>query len=624
MATRTRAIGVRTVRPRLLALTLAVALTVAILPLPSAGAATGSGSCPSHLVPATPFTDTLGSPHRAGIDCALWWGLTHGTSPTRFTPGASITRGQTAAMTARMLRSTGATGAPPPSAGFADTVGHRFEKEIDLLASLGIVSGVTPTHFAPDLPVSRGQMASIIARAFEHGWDAPLPPGPVPFTDVAQESPHRDAIGQLVAAGITSGTTPTTFAPGAPVIRGQMASFLTRAAGVLLKGGQATLPTSRPRADDAYQSRMRGAWVHLFDDTLKTRAGIVKMVDELAVADANIIVAQVARRHDAYYTSSVLPRTPDPKIADGFDVLAELITAAHARGIEVHAWFGVGPTWHDVYKGLPAPSGWIHTTRGMGAPESQRWVSRTYEGATRADVSGWSTYLDPGVPGVQAHVAAVVGELAKNYALDGIHLDYVRYESASHGYNPFALAAYRTATGTTGTPSPTDPAWTAWRREQTRRVILAARSAIQTSGRPVPLSAAVITWGAGPPTPDRAGFQESLPYTRTLQDWDGWVRRGEIDVAMPMNYFRAHDPEHARWFAGWIAYERALAATTDVQVVPGPGGYLNHPSNVMSQVRTAMSVDGAMIYSYQQPTVDGTRGVWSQLASMRWGYAPTR
>jgi uncharacterized lipoprotein YddW (UPF0748 family) len=609
-------------RSRVTVIALAVAL---VLPLvlsqgsSPAQAARGSGACASHLVPATPFTDTLTTPHRAAIDCAVWWDLAHGRTTTSFAPSVDITRGQAAAMVARLLRTTGHAPSTAPAARFTDTAGHTFERDIDLLVTLDIVQGITATTFEPNRPITRDQMASVISRTFTHGYDAPLASGSIPFTDVSGDNVHRDAIGRLVGAGIATGTTATTYSPRGFVLRAQMASFLTRSADVLRSDGLAERPSTRPAADDAYASRMRAAWVHLFDGTLKTRAGIRAMVDELATADANAVIAQVARRHDAYYPSDVLPRTPDPAVAADFDVLEELIAAAHAKGIEVHAWFGVGPTWHEAYRDLPAPDGWMHTTHGLGTEvERDRWVSRTYDGE-------WSSYLDPGVPAVRAHVAAVVRELAERYDVDGIHLDYVRYESARHGYNDHALTRFRRDTGFSGTPAPSDPQWTSWRRDQTRDVIDRSRQAIATAGRDdVTLSAAVITWADGPATPDRAGFRATLPYTRTLQDWDRWVRDGALDAVMPMNYFRAHEPEPAGWFASWLAYERALATAASTQVVPGPAGYLNHPANVRAQTRAAMRVDGATIYSFQQPTLDHSRELWGRLARTRWGYSSTR
>jgi uncharacterized lipoprotein YddW (UPF0748 family) len=609
-------------RSTVLVLILALAATVGhpTATAPPAVAATGTGACASHLVPATAFTDTLTSTHRAAIDCSAWWGLFQGTSPTTFTPAANVTRGQSAAVIARLLRTTGRAPASVPSAGFTDTVGHTFEADIDLLAHFGIVRGFTPTTYGPNLPIQRAHMAAIISRMFALGYSSPLPAGPVPFTDVSPSSPYYDDIGSLVAAGITAGTSPTTFSPTLPVLRGQMASFVTRSTDVLLTEGFARYPTARPGPNDAYASRMRGAWVHLFDGTLKTTAGVRRMVDELAAADVNVIIAQVIRRHDAYYPSTVLPRTTDPAVAPDFDLIAAVTSAAHARGIEVHAWFAVAPTYHAVYDSIPRHSpNWVYTLHGPKAPVADRWVTLKYDGIT------WTDYLDPGVPQVQDHVARVVGELAGK-GVDGIHLDYVRYGGVDEGYNPLALAAFWKDNPAYANvrPAPTNSVWSSWRRAQTLKLVRRARAAIDASGRDVDLSAAVITWGDGPATADRTGFTRTSPYTRVFQDWDYWVRNGELDAVMPMNYFRAHDPVQATWFTRWLTYERALAAAAATQVVPGPAGYLNEPANVLAQVRAAMRVDGAMIYSYQQPTIDGSRTVWSRLSLTRWGYWPTR
>jgi uncharacterized lipoprotein YddW (UPF0748 family) len=603
---------------RAVLLLLSVTLLLGVLPA-AAGAAVGP-ACPAGAVPATAFTDTVRSVHRSAIDCGAWWGITSGRTATRYAPDGAITRGQTAAMIARLLRSSGRAPSTVPSAGFTDTVGHRFAADIDLLAHLGIVRGVSTTSFAPETPVDRQQMASFIAAMFARGYAAPLPTGPVPFRDVSATNVHRDAIGRLVAADITGGTTATTYAPTARVTRDQMASFLTRSTSRLVTARLATLPTTRPGARDPYATRTRGAWVHLFDGSLKTRRQIRTVVDELAAADVNAIFAQVARRHDAYYTSSVLPRTPDPTLEPGLDVLDELLRVAHARGIEVHAWISVAPTYHGVYDGLPRPAGWVYREHGANAPVAQRWVTRTRSGT-------WSDYLDPGLRPVQDHLAAVVGELAANYALDGIHLDYVRYQSANHGYHPAALARYRAETGASIDPLPAanDPGWSNWRRAQTREMVRRARAAIRASGRDVELSAAVISWGAGPANADRAGFTRTRTYTETFQDWDRWVRDGEVDMVLPMNYFRAHDADQARWFEQWLRYEQQLAAGSTSRVVPGIAGYLNRPAAGLDQMQRAMArTDGAAMYSYQQPTLDGGRGIWGRLAGSRWGYPPVR
>jgi uncharacterized lipoprotein YddW (UPF0748 family) len=590
-----------------LVLLLLASSTVVISPT-SASAASPGGACPSAAVPATSYTDTVRSTHRAAIDCLTWWGLTSGRTPTVYGGADRITRGQTAAMVARLLERTGNVPANVPAAGFTDTVGHRFSDEIDLLAHLDIVRGTTATTFDPAGSTTRAQMASIVVRTLERGYGLSLPVGTVPFTDVPRDNTHREAIGKLVAAGITTGTSATTFHPGRTVTRAQMASFLTRSTSLLVDRGLATLPTRRPAANDPFASATRGTWVHLFDDTLKSRSSIRRMVDELAAAEVNTVIVQVARRHDAYYRSEVLPATLDPRLASGLDVLEELLPLAHARGIEVHAWFGVAPHWHGVYESLG-----IRPSQ-LGADVA--WRTRTRSGTT-------TTYLDPGLLAVQQHVADVVGELAANYDVDGIHLDYVRYESNEHGYHPDALARFRRETGATGTPAPTNTQWSNWRRAQTQQIVVRARQAVRAANPDIELSAATISWMDGPATSDRAGFMATRSYRDVLQDWDGWARTSRLETVIPMNYFRDHDAAQAAGFQRWLRYERQLSRDTTVAVVPGVAGYLNRPAAGARQVEDAMRFgDGAVVYSYQQPTDDGSRDIWNELAQTRWRYPP--
>ena len=53
----------------------------------------------------------------------------------------------------------------------------------------------------------------------------PRPPD-TPFVDVDSASVHRGAIARLYGLGVTRGTSATTYSPGEPVTRAQMASFL--------------------------------------------------------------------------------------------------------------------------------------------------------------------------------------------------------------------------------------------------------------------------------------------------------------------------------------------------------------------------------------------------------------
>ncbi len=113
--------------------------------------------------------------------------------------------------------------------GFLDVAGHFAEQGINCLAYYGITLGQTPERFAPDQPITRSQMALFLVRAAAPaGIDIP-PPSDRGFQDIQDlTAPIQDAINQLAVLGITRGTSPTTFHPGSPIDRRQMALFLYR------------------------------------------------------------------------------------------------------------------------------------------------------------------------------------------------------------------------------------------------------------------------------------------------------------------------------------------------------------------------------------------------------------
>ena len=58
----------------------------------------------------------------------------------------------------------------------------------------------------------------------------------------------------------------------------------------------------------------------------------------------------------------------------------------------------------------------------------------------------------------------------KNYEVDGIHFDFVRYGSTDgkgrFGYNPSSVSRFNARYGRSGQPAWTDSLWKQWRRDQ--------------------------------------------------------------------------------------------------------------------------------------------------------------
>ena len=346
---------------------------------------------------------------------------------------------------------------------------------------------------------------------------------------------------------------------------------------------------------------LKAVWVHLFDHALKTQAGLDRVLDNAASAGLNAVFVQVVRRHDAYYDSEVLPPTPDPALAPGFDLLAAVVNGGHARGLQVHAWFTVATAWHDTYRDLQLPAGHVTGDHGPAAAEPWMTVSRT--GAQSRE------YFDIGLPELQNHVAGIVTDIASRYAVDGVHLDYVRYDGPQWGYHPRALQRFSAETGYQGVPAPSERVWADWRRAQSRAIVERARAALARARPQALLSAAVIAQGVGP---DGApgGFAGTRAYVDYAQDWAGWVSDGLLDLAVPMVYMRESLTEQAQWYRQWLAFAAELDQGPDgTAVAVGVGGWLNTVVGGLAQAREALHrTAGVALFSYQQDSSDSAQG----------------
>jgi hypothetical protein len=183
-----------------------------------------SGSDAGYVVKLVGFADVGSSTFLGDI---LWLadeGITKGCNDTSYCPGGNVTRGQMAAFLVRALGLTDSD----PAIDFVDDDASIFEADIEKLATAGITRGCNPPandRFCPDQPVSRGQMAAFLVRAF-----GLTDLGSVDFAD-DDASVFESDIEKLATAGITKGCNPpsnTEFCPGQSVSRGQMAAFLHR------------------------------------------------------------------------------------------------------------------------------------------------------------------------------------------------------------------------------------------------------------------------------------------------------------------------------------------------------------------------------------------------------------
>ncbi len=202
--------------------------------LVAAGALLISGTVPLLAAPLDPggtFRDDDGNVHEGSIEAIAAVGITKGCNPPvndLYCPSDSVSRGQMAAFLVRALELD-----PTSVDYFTDDDGLIFEDDINSLAASGITRGCNPPagdHFCPDASVTREQMAAFLVRGYGYSDDG----GGDRFVD-DDDSLFAADIDRLATAGITLGCNPpdnTMFCPTRQVQRDEMASFLTRAAGL--------------------------------------------------------------------------------------------------------------------------------------------------------------------------------------------------------------------------------------------------------------------------------------------------------------------------------------------------------------------------------------------------------
>lgn len=182
-------------------------------------AAAGGGpasACDEQAVPASGFDDIAGSVHEGAIDCLAWYAITlglgdvDGDGVVEYGPRQPITRAQMATFLSRVAAEAGLSLPTDAPDAFGDDDGSIHAPRIDALAALGITHGKGDLDgdgrpdFAPGEPVARDQMASFLTRLHQRVTGTLPAPSGDRFGD-DDGSVHEPAINALAALGVTQG-----------------------------------------------------------------------------------------------------------------------------------------------------------------------------------------------------------------------------------------------------------------------------------------------------------------------------------------------------------------------------------------------------------------------------------
>ena len=146
-------------------------------------------------------------------------GITGGTDENHFSPDASCTRAQIVTFLWRAAGSPVVNYILP----FEDVAESSYYAEaVRWAASQGIVSGISPTRFGPDLPCTRAQAMTFLYGAM----GSPAVTGGSGFLDVDSGAYYAGPVAWAVKNHITSGTGNGLFGTEDPCTRAQIVTFL--------------------------------------------------------------------------------------------------------------------------------------------------------------------------------------------------------------------------------------------------------------------------------------------------------------------------------------------------------------------------------------------------------------
>lgn len=280
---------------------------------------------------------------------------------------------------------------------------------------------------------------------------------------------------------------------------------------------QRAMPKREVRAAWVVTVRGEGqTWPKSFDPEEQKRS-LAGIFQSMRSANLNTVVLQVRARGDLLYPSKYEPwaqsLTGTLGDAPTYDALTFAIQEAHKLGLELHAWWNVA----KVADGRERPPS-VVPAHVVNAHRDwvKVWVNRDRSGKP----TSYEWWLDMGVPEVRTHLVSVVMEMVRNYDIDGVHFDYLRYPGTEFD-DEKTYARY-------GNGTPKDE----WRRENINKFVRAVYDSIIALKPMLKVGSAPI--GIYRNLPGAEGWQA---YVSLFQDARKWLAEGKQDYIMPQVYW---------------------------------------------------------------------------------------
>ncbi|MEH1768591.1 glycoside hydrolase family 10 protein [Nostoc sp.] len=261
------------------------------------------------------------------------------------------------------------------------------------------------------------------------------------------------------------------------------------------------------------RQEIRGVWMTSNDfDTLKSRDKVHDAVSQLRRLNFNTIYPVIWNSGYVMYPSALAQRAGiQPFVSrgsDGHDILADLITQAHRKGLLVIPWFEFG---------FMAPP---TSELALNYPD---WFTQKRDGTqTSISAAGEVMWLNPFHPQVQQFITNLVLEAISQYDADGIQFDDHTSLPYEFGYDKYTVALYTQETNNAPPSNPQDEDWVKWRADKITAFMVQLNQAVKQRKPQTIFSI----------SPNYYDFA----YKFQLQDWLIWMRQNIVDELIVQVY----------------------------------------------------------------------------------------
>jgi uncharacterized lipoprotein YddW (UPF0748 family) len=325
------------------------------------------------------------------------------------------------------------------------------------------------------------------------------------------------------------------------------------------------------------------------------RTELTTMFDTFQKLGFNAIVLQIRPMCDSLYESKLEPwsefLTGTAGQSPGYDPLAFAVKEAHARGLELHAWF-------NPYRAK--------------SPAAKSEFTADHLVRARPDLAkkyGKHYWLNPTHPEVQKHSLAVIADVVARYDLDGIHLDDYFYP-----YPELDEAKVEI-------PFPDDDTWKTyqdaggkltrddWRRDAVNSFVKSMYT--QTKAAKPWVKVGISPFGIWRPAnpPGIEGFDQ---YGKLYADAKLWWNAGWVDYFTPQLYWPiAQEKQSYPKLMNWWASENTKYRHLWIGNIPSRIGSTKTwlPTEIIDQINLTRKVAGGNIHFSAKAIQKNTQGI---------------